>query len=236
MVGNFLSVNRRRTRLLAYCSVAALSLMLAACGGGDDEPAAASGGGSGGGGSGGSPSGNQAPIISGDPPASAMQGTQYSYTPDASDADGDSLTFTVSGLPSWASFDSASGRITGTPGGGDLGVYADIVISVTDGLVSATLSRFSIDVVATATGTATLSWYPPTQKTDGSALTGLAGYRIYWGTTEGDYSNSVTLDNPGITTYMIEQLTPATWYFATTAFDSLGMESPFSNVASKTVQ
>jgi hypothetical protein len=90
-------------------------------------------------------------------------------------------------------------------------------------------------VVATATASVTLSWTPPTQNTDGSALTNLAGYKVYWGTTQGSYPNSVTLNNPGLSTYVVTQLTPATWYFTMTALNAQGIESALSNAASKIV-
>jgi len=77
-------------------------------------------------------------------------------------------------------------------------------------------------------GSTTLSWTPPTMYDDGTPLK-VTGYRIYWGLTEGNYPNSVTLDNPGLTRYVVEQLNPATWYFVATALSSDG-ESPPSNV------
>ena len=80
-----------------------------------------------------------------------------------------------------------------------------------------------------------MSWLPPTQNTDGSPLTDLAGYKIYWGQSQRDYSNSVTLNNPGLASYIVEQLTSGRWYFATTSFNSHGVESAFSNEGSKTI-
>ncbi|HVZ33095.1 MAG TPA: putative Ig domain-containing protein, partial [Polyangiaceae bacterium] len=159
----------------------------------------------------------------------------YSFLPTAADSDNDSLTFQISGKPSWATFSAATGQLSGTPGAGDVGTYANIVISVTDGSASAALAAFSISVNALATGSATLSWMPPTQNTDGSSLTNLAGYRVYWGKTQGSLSNSVTLTNSGLTSYVVEGLTPATWYFATTAINAQGNESAYSNVVSKAI-
>ena len=164
-----------------------------------------------------------------------MQGSAYSFTPAASDANGDPLTFSISGKPSWATFNAATGALTGTPGAGDVGPSASIQISVSDGHVSVALNPFTITVVATATGAATLTWTPPTQNTDGSALTNLAGYRIYWGTSQNNYPHSQTLNGPGFSSFVVDQLTPATWYFVVTAFDSAGNESAYSNVATKTV-
>ncbi len=164
-----------------------------------------------------------------------MQGVPYSFVPLAADADGDALTFAVTNLPSWASFDASTGTISGTPGQGDVGNYTGITITVSDGQQMAGLGPFSINVVATAAGSATLSWNAPTERTDGSPLTDLAGYKFYWGKSAGDYVQSVTVMNPGLTTYVIDGLTPATWYFAATAIDSNGIESQFSNQASKTI-
>jgi hypothetical protein len=110
------------------------------------------------------------------------------------------------------------------------------VIRVTDGQATVALATFSIAVVATSTGSATLSWTPPAQNTDGSTLTNLAGYRVYWSRVQGNFPNSVTLDNPGLTSYVVDQLTPGPWYFVVTALNDRGAESPYSNVASKMVQ
>ena len=165
-----------------------------------------------------------------------MQGVQYRFVPTASDADGDPLTFTIENAPPWASFNPQTGRLQGTPSAGDVGTYENIRISVSDGRATTSLASFSIRVVATAGGSATLTWQPPTQRTDGTPLTDLAGYKVYWGTAPNDFSSSITISNPGISTYVIENLTPATWYFVATAVDSKGLESGFSNVASKVIR
>lgn len=82
---------------------------------------------------------------------------------------------------------------------------------------------------------ATLAWIQPTQNTDGTPLTDLAGYRIYYGTALGSYPSSVRLDNPGLTGYVVTPLLPATWFFVVTAFDTSGNESAYSNVATKAI-
>jgi len=110
------------------------------------------------------------------------------------------------------------------------------VIRVTDGEATTQLPPFSITVHAVGSGTATLTWTAPTQRTDGSALTNLAGYRIYWGTESRNYTKSVEIDNPAVTSYVIENLGPGTHYFATTAVDANGAESAYSNEATKTIQ
>jgi hypothetical protein len=107
---------------------------------------------------------------------------------------------------------------------------------VSDGKATASLPAFAVTVQAIALGSATLSWTPPTQNTDGSPLTNLSGYRIYWGTTQGSYPNSVTVSNPGLTSYVVESLVPGTYFFTATALNSSGVESGFSGVASKTIR
>lgn len=80
----------------------------------------------------------------------------------------------------------------------------------------------------------TLTWVPPTQNTDGTALTNLAGYKAYWGTAQGSYTNSAVLNSPALASYVVENL-PANiqYFFVVTALNSSAVESQFSNVAAK---
>jgi hypothetical protein len=114
---------------------------------------------------------NRAPIISGSPGASATVGVAYSFTPNASDADGDALSFTITNKPSWATFSVSSGALSGTPGTQHIGTTSNISISVSDGKTSATLPAFSIQVQAAASGNAApvISGSPVTSVTAGSA-------------------------------------------------------------------
>lgn len=91
---------------------------------------------------------NAAPTISGSPAGTVVQGAGYSFRPSASDSDpADSLVFSVNSLPSWATFNSATGELSGTPGAGNSGLFSGIVISVTDGKATASLPAFSIEVL-----------------------------------------------------------------------------------------
>ena len=178
---------------------------------------------------------NPPPTISGTPATSANAGTAYSFTPTASDPNGNALTFSIQNPPSWASFNTQSGNLSGTPTSGDAGTYSNIIISVSDGTSSASLPAFSIIVTQVANGSATVSWSAPTQNTDGSALTNLAGFNIYYGTSATNLSQSVQIANPGLTTYALGNLAPATWYFAVNAYSAAGTESALSSIASKTI-
>lgn len=177
---------------------------------------------------------NNPPTISGSPPSAVKVGESYSFTPTASDPDGDTITFSIQNKPGWASFNTSSGSLTGTPAAGDEGTYEGIGITASDGSESDSMN-FEVEVTQVALGSVTLSWTAPTENTDGSALTDLAGYRIYYGLAEGNYPNQVPIDNPGITTYVVENLSPDTYYFVTTALNSSGVESDYSNVAVKTI-
>lgn len=85
------------------------------------------------------------------------------------------------------------------------------------------------------TGMATLSWQAPTTTTQGTALTDLAGYRIYYGIDSSDLTQSVQINSVGIQTYAIDNLGAGTWYFAIRAVTTAGAESALSEVVSKTI-
>ena len=78
-------------------------------------------------------------------------------------------------------------------------------------------------------GSATLSWVAPTAHTDGSPLSNLAGYTVFYGRMSGIYDYQIDIRNPGILTYVVENLVSGDWYFAMTAYDSQGIESDRSN-------
>lgn len=177
------------------------------------------------------PSGNSAPTISGNPPPAVIVGETYSFVPQASDSDGDSLTFSIQNMPTWAQFDTGIGRVSGTPTLANIGVYSNIQVSVSDGQLSASTPNFTVEVTQVATTSTTLSWSAPTLNDDGTALTDLSGYVIYYGTSSRNYSNEIRIDNPSVTTYQIDNLSPNTYYFAATAVSSSGGESGFSGEA-----
>ena len=183
---------------------------------------------------------NQAPTISGTPATTATAGKAYSFTPTAKDADAsDKVTFTIANKPAWAAFDAATGALTGTPAATDVGASQAIEIAATDGIAVTSLPNFTITVAA-ASGTSTsksvsLAWTPPTQNSDGSSLTDLKGYKIHYGNESQNYTSTVSVDNPGLSRYVIESLPAGTLYIAMTAYNASGAESPFSKEVTVTL-
>jgi hypothetical protein len=181
---------------------------------------------------------NHAPTISGAAVTSVTAGSAYSFRPSASDADNNTLAYSIANKPTWLSFNTATGALTGTPATANIGSYSAISISVSDGKASAALPAFGITVRSTAstsTGAATISWLPPTRNADGSTLTNLAGYRIVYGKTASALDKTVQIANPGLSSYMVENLSAGTYYFAVKAYTSSGSESAQSQIVSKSL-
>jgi hypothetical protein len=175
------------------------------------------------------------PTISGTPLTSVVAGNAYSFTPATTDPSGAALTFNVKNAPSWVTFNSATGELSGTPTAADVGTYTNITIGVSDGTTSVSLSAFQIAVTQIANGGATLSWVAPTENTNGTPLANLAGYQIYYGTSATAMTQTVQIANPGIVTYVVSNLSPGTWYFSVRAYTSANVESGASVVVSKII-
>ncbi len=210
----------------AICAPVLVALALAGCGGGAGvsvgSTAAAT-------------AGAPTASISGTPATSVTVGSPYSFKPTATDSDGGAMTFSIQNAPSWATFNPATGQLSGTPS--TTGTTAGIVITVADGSATASLAPFSITVTGTAaTGTATVSWVAPTQNSDGSPLTNLAGYNIYYGTDASAMTQTIQVANAAALKYVVTGLaTGTTWYFAVTSYTSSGQESARSPTSSKTI-
>jgi hypothetical protein len=178
---------------------------------------------------------NRPPTISGSPLLSTVVGLLYSFQPSASDPDGNTLTFSIQNRPSWATFNTATGRLSGTPGLLDILSYANVTISVSDGTAIVALPSFNLSVLALANGRATVNWTPPTENTDGTVLTDLAGYRIVYGRSSDDLNQTVSVTNPGLSSFTVDNLSIGTWYFAVIVVNSAGGESEMSNIATKLI-
>ena len=193
--------------------------------------------------------------IYGTPNTTATAARWWAFQPWATDTDHRSVTYTIRNKPYWASFDSRYGHLYGVPAAANVGTYSNIVITASDGVSSASLPAFSLTVNAPGsssgtggttgggsggttptTGSATVNWAPPTQNTNGSALTNLAGYTINYGTSASQLTSTVKVANAGLTSYVIENLPAGTYYFGVEAYNSAGQTSSVSNVVSKTIK
>jgi hypothetical protein len=87
----------------------------------------------------------------------------------------------------------------------------------------------------TTTGSATLTWDAPTHNEDGTVLSDLTGFKIYWGTTQGTYNNSLVVNNPSARTWTLQDITAGQWNFVVTSLAASGEESTFSLVVNKTI-
>ena len=148
------------------------------------------------------------------------------------------MSFSVQNKPSWATFSIASGLVSGTPASTQTGTYGNIIISVSDGQASSALPAFAITVspATPTTGSATVSLTPPTENSNGTALTDLAGMMIYYGTSASNLSQSVKVASTTSTSYTISNLPAGTWYFGAMAYTTTGMQSAMSAIVSTTIQ
>jgi hypothetical protein len=181
---------------------------------------------------------NAPPTIAAAALEDAQVGSSFDYQPVAADPEGDALRFSAANLPTWASLDPTSGRISGTPGANDVGVYESITITVADATHQVATAPFSINVVQAleaGTGVASLQWTAPASKVNGSPLDDLAGYRILYGRNGADLDHSVLITDPTLTSYQFATLPSGTWYFAVVAVNAFGLEGPATPVSSKSI-
>ena len=136
-----------------YFFVIPLSIFLAACGGG-------------GGGSDDASQSNSAPTISGVSETIVRAETNYTFVPSANDPDNDGLIFEIENKPDWAAFDMNTGELSGMPTEGDVGIYDEIQISVTDGAEQAILPVFSITVMYAPVGRDDIQIAPDATRTE----------------------------------------------------------------------
>ena len=172
----------------------------------------------------------------------AQVGATFDYQPAAQDPESDTLRFTAINLPVWAILDSTSGRISGTPGPNDAGLYESISITVADAKHLVVTAPFSIVVnpavnlaLESGSGVASLQWEMPPSKVDGEPLDDLAGYRILYGRSSSDLDHSVMIPDPATTSYQFSALTSGVWYFAVVAVSANGLEGPPTTFATKSI-
>ena len=176
---------------------------------------------------------NHAPTIDAVPITTATIGQPYSFQPTASDADGDRLTFSVVNKPGWATFNTGTGRLVGTPDA-STGALLTVPISVSDGQASASMD-LRIDVVEPTVGSVTLRWQTPLTNEDGTPLVDLAGYVIRYGLVKSALDRSVQIHDAGATSYAVGNLAAGRWFFTMTSVNSNGAESKPTGYVSKTI-
>jgi hypothetical protein len=193
--------------------------------------------------------------IYGTPSTSVLATRYYGFQSWATDTDHKAVTYTIKNKPSWATFNTRYGHLSGIPTAAEVGTYSNIVITASDGVSSASLPAFSITVkpdgttttgggtgtgsgggTTSTTGSVTVSWTPPTQNTNGSTLTNLAGFTINYGTSSSSLSTEVKVSNSSVSSYVIDNLPAGTYYFGVTAYSSSGETSSVSTIVSKTIQ
>jgi hypothetical protein len=227
------------------CVSVVLSASLAACGGGGGGSGAATGSQT----SNGTPTTpatptssapNTAPQISGTAATAIAAGGTYSFTPVATDADQDTVTFTIANKPEWLTFNAQTGLLSGTAPAA-AGTFAGIEIAATDGEATTALPAFTITVSAaaagggTSSGSVALAWTPPTQNDDGSTLTDLSGYKIHYGSESGNYTSTVDVENPSLSRFQLSSLPQGQIFIAMTAVNASGAQSAFSPEVAVTV-
>jgi len=174
--------------------------------------------------------------IQGSPATTAKVGQAYSFQPSVPGTTGATVKFTIANTPSWAKFDSATGKLTGTPTASQVGTYKGITIAAVSGTKTAALPAFSIVVAeGNSQGNVTLSWQAPTNNADGTTLVDLKGYKVHYGSASKSYSDTIQVTNPGITTYVVDNLEAGKYYFAVTAYNAAGQESSLSSEVSTQV-
>jgi hypothetical protein len=174
----------------------------------------------------------KAPTISGVPTQAVAAGGVYSFTPKATVEWSMKASFSITDKPKWATFNTATGELNGTPTAADVGADNGVDIAVSDGTSLVSLPKFAITVMPAGTKSVTLSWKAPTENANGTALTNLVGYRIRYGTSPTALGNTITINTVGRTSEVISNLASGTYYFAILAYNSSGGESKPSNLVS----
>lgn len=106
----------------------------------------------------------------------------------------------------------------------------------TETLAAVTASKtYNLTCTWPGENSATLRWTAPTQNTDGSALTDLAGYRIYYGTSATALNQTISVTNAAALQRVVQPLVPGTWFFAMTAINARDVESVRTATVSKVI-
>jgi hypothetical protein len=145
------------------------------------------------------------------------------------------VTVTLPGATTYSTTFSSSStfsRVVTVKFRADAPTTLKVTYAMTGGAGSINMQAAALSQAGAST---TLTWQPPSSNLDGSALTNLAGFKVYWGTTQGTYPYSAHIANSATRTHTVTGLGTGTWYFVVTALNANGIESPHSSVWRKTV-
>ena len=145
------------------------------------------------------------------------------------------VTVTLAGAPTYTTTFSSSGtfsRVVTVKYRADAPTTLKVTYAQTAGGGSINMQAAALSTLGSS---ATLTWQPPGLNVDGTPLTDLTSFKVYWGPTQGSYPYSMQIANAAARTQTVTGLATGTWFFVVTALNSKGVESPRSNVWSKTV-
>lgn len=152
---------------------------------------------------------------------------------------GGTLSWTLTDNATWLQLNTVSGTTTTetdtisvsvTTSGLAVGTYNGIITVTASGASNSPRQiPVSLTLSASTAGTVTLTWNANTESD-------VAGYKVYRGTGSGTYGAPLTTLPKTTTSYTATGLqNGTTYFFAITAYDSAGNESPFSNEVSKSI-
>jgi hypothetical protein len=141
------------------------------------------------------------------------------------------LTWTGVGVTSC----TASGGWSGTRAISGTTTVGPIAADTTYSLACSGNGNNVVAMTTVAVRQAVLSWTRPTKNVDGSTATNLSGYRVHYGTTSRNYTQTIAVSGAATLQQAVALSSPGTWYFSVTAVDTAGAESAYSGEVSKAI-
>jgi hypothetical protein len=147
----------------------------------------------------------------------------------------------ASGTLTWQDGDSTPKSVSVAVTGQALGKNFGFTLTSIEGSAgfgapsAATVEVGSSGSSSGGSGSVTLSWTAPTTNTNGTALTNLAGFQIYYGTSAASMTNKVSINTMGVLDYVVGDLGSGVWYFQVFAVNSNGVQSGPSTTVSTTI-